>query len=44
MKNQILNKIQNESNDHINKLNEYHEKEINKKIEDIRNKYNVSIS
>ena len=39
-----LNKIQNESNDHINKLNEYHEKEINKKIEDIRNKYNVSIS
>ena len=26
-----LNKIQNEANNYINKLNEYHEKEINKK-------------
>ena len=39
-----LNKIQSEGNEHINKLNDYHEKEINKKIEDIRNKYYVSIS
>ena len=39
-----LNKIQSEGNEYINKLNDYHEKEINKKIEDIRNKYYVSIS
>ena len=39
-----LNKIQSEGNEHINKLNDYHEKEINKKIEDIRNKYYVGVS
>jgi len=35
------NKIQDEANEFINKLNVYHE-EVNKKILDIRDKYNVS--
>ena len=39
-----LNKIQNEANDYIAALNEYHEKEINKKIENIRSQYYVIVS
>ena len=39
-----LNKIQNEANEYINTLNEYHEKEVNKRIEEIRKKYYVSVS
>jgi hypothetical protein len=35
------NKIQDESNDFINKLNSYNE-EINKKIEDMRSRYDIS--
>ena len=39
-----LNKVQNEANEYINTLNEYHEKEVNKRIEEIRKKYYVSVS
>ena len=39
-----LNKVQNEANEYINILNEYHEKEVNKRIEEIRKKYYVSTS
>ena len=35
------NKIQDESNDYINKLNSYNE-EVNKKIEDMRSRYDIS--
>ena len=35
------NKVQDESNDFINKLNSYNE-EINKKIEDMRSRYDIS--
>ena len=36
-----LNKIQDEGDDYINLINNYHENEVNIKIEDIRNKYNA---
>ena len=39
-----LNKLEDEGDDYIDKINNYHESEINKKVEDIRSKYNVSIS
>ncbi len=39
-----LNKIQDEGDEFIDKLNNYHENDINKKIEDIRSKYNVKFS
>ena len=39
-----LNKLEDEGDDYIDKINNYHEIEINKKVEDIRSKYNVSIS
>ena len=32
------------ADDYIDKINNYHESEINRKVEDIRSKYNVSIS
>ena len=36
-----LNKIEDEGDDYINLINNYHENEVNKKIEEIRNKYNA---
>ena len=36
-----LNKIEDEGDDYINLINDYHENEVNKKIEDIRHKYNA---
>ena len=36
-----LNKIEDEGDAYINLINSYHENEVNKKIEDIRNKYNA---
>jgi len=36
-----LNKIEDEGDDYINLINNYHENEVNKKIEDIRSKYNA---
>ncbi len=36
-----LNKIQDEGDEYINQVNEYHENEVNKKIEEIRSKYNA---
>ena len=39
-----LNKLEDEGDNYIDKINNYHESEINGKIEEIRSKYNVSIS
>ena len=36
-----LNKIQDEGDEYINEVNTYHENEVNKKIEEIRHKYNA---
>ena len=36
-----LNKIEDEGDDYINLINNYHENEVKKKIEEIRNKYNA---
>ena len=36
-----LNKIEDEGDDYINLINNYHENEVNKKIEEIRNRYNA---
>ena len=39
-----LNKIENEADEYIKEINTYHEQEVNKQIEMIRNKYNVALS
>ena len=39
-----LNKLENESDEYIKEINTYHEHEVNKQIEQIRNKYNVTLS
>ncbi len=39
-----LNKLENEYDEYIKEINTYHEHEVNKQIEQIRNKYNVTLS
>ena len=39
-----LNKLENEADEYIKEINTYHEQEVNKQIEMIRNKYNVALS
>ena len=39
-----LNKLENEADEYIKEINTYHEQEVNKQIEEIRNKYNVTLS
>ena len=39
-----LNKLENEADEYIKEINTYHEREVNKQIEEIRNKYNVTLS
>ena len=39
-----LNKLEEESDEYIKEINKYHEDEVNKKIEEIRNRYYVTLS
>jgi len=39
-----LNKLENEADEYIKEINIYHEQEVNKQVEIIRNKYNVALS